>query len=166
MSDEDDEFRNELHNRAAGNCVYQSAKATDDEYCEQLMCVEANPPKHDITAKNCVYMVGQLDMSAVCRVCPPLLPQTEHPPVGEVVGSDEPAKKEEEFVAERIRLRAMFSIPQITQTHRLKAEQLSEDFANLAQRITTELPGGPDRDQIVYALSDAHLRMIRALSLD
>lgn len=31
------------HNRMAGNCVYQSARATDDQVCRVRRCLEENP---------------------------------------------------------------------------------------------------------------------------
>lgn len=42
-----DVSRLKFHNRLAGNCIHQAARATDDQVCDVLACRTENPPTTD-----------------------------------------------------------------------------------------------------------------------
>jgi len=123
-----------IHNRNAGNCIYQFAKATDDEVCYVSRCLEQLPDQDEVQNTS------------------------------EILVSDAPARAEEQFVTERELLNARFTVPQLVQTQVLQAESLAEDFQLLGQRLRAEVPNATERDEAIRYLELAFMLAVRGLS--
>ena len=126
--------RDPEHNRNAGNCIYQSAEATDDEICPMARCMDNyDPPEHE-----------PMETSDLLSV--------------------DPVRLEEQFVEDRDKVLARFKLPMLSDDQLPHAESLSEDFALLAQRVNVEVGNADARAEAVRHLEMAYMMVIRGLA--